>query len=407
MLANALNFTKRFKRNQEGSTAAIFTVALVAMLGAGAFAIDVSNVNRIETKMQSVTDNASLAIAKAQLSSDADRLALAQSFFDARPDLQPVTVESVTKVGDVYTIQAVRPTSTFMMHLFGKDNVDVRTSSQTTYQVREFKLALVLDRTGSMGGAASGGGTKMQTLKTAANGLIDQLEAVSAGGIEVSVVPFSTYVNIGTSNRTANWVDTGAIASGVAAGNTWNGCVGSRLAPYHTRAPYGGRKMPPALNENCGEEMIPLTNDFTAVRAKIDSMSTSGWTYIPSGIAWGWRTLNSSSPFTQTASGGANQEKYMVIMTDGANTKSKNGTAHNGTDIVDANDVTEEMCSRVKGDGIQVYTIAYEVTDTNTQNMMRGCASNPDMYFNATDSASLYDAFGSITTSLVDLRLTN
>jgi len=407
MLSKTLNFTKRFTRNQEGSTAAIFTVALVGMLGAAGFALDAANVHRVETKMQSVTDNATLAVAKAQLTSQADMIALAQSFYDARPDLQPVTVESVTRVGDVYTVQAVRPTSTFMMHLFGKDNVDIRTSSQTTYQVREFKLALVLDRTGSMGWGASGGGTKMETLKVAANGLIDQLEAVSAGGIEVAVVPFSTYVNVGTSNRNANWVDTGAIASGVAAGNTWSGCVGSRVAPYHTRAPYGGRKMPPALNENCGEEMLPLTTDFTSVRSKIDSMSTSGWTYIPSGIAWGWRTLNSSAPFTQTASGGANQEKYMVIMTDGANTKSKNGALHNGNNIIDANDVTGEMCNRVKGDNIQVYTIAYEVTDTNTQNLMRSCASNPDMYFNAADSSQLNDAFSSITTSLVDLRLTN
>ena len=407
MFTKTLSFTKRFSRNQEGSTAAIFTVALVGMLAASGFALDTANVHRVETKMQSVTDNATLAVAKAQLTSQADMIALAQSFYDARPDLQPVTVESVPRVGDTYTVQAVRPTSTYMMHLFGKDNVDIRTTSQTTYQVREFKLALVLDRTGSMGWGATGGGTKMDTLKVAANGLIDQLEAVSAGGIEVAVVPFAQHVNVGTSNRNANWIDTGAITSGVAAGNTWNGCVGSRAAPYHTRSPYGGRKVPPALNENCGEEMMPLTNNFTSVRNKIDSMTTSGWTYIPSGIAWGWRTLNSSAPFTQTASGGANQEKYMVIMTDGANTKSKNGTAHNGNDIVDANDVTAEMCSRVKGDNIQVYTIAYEVTDTNTQNLMRSCASNPDMYFNATDSSQLNDAFSSITTSLVDLRLTN
>lgn len=407
MFSTTLNFTKRFSQAQEGSTAAIFAVALVGMLGASGFALDVANVHRIETKMQSVTDSASLAVAKANLSSQADMVALAQSFYNARPDLQPVTVESVTRVGDTYRIQAVRPTATYMMHLFGKDNVDIRTTSQTTYQVREFKLALVLDRTGSMGWPASGGGTKMDTLKVAANGLIDQLEVVSAGGIEVAVVPFSTYVNVGTANRNANWINTGAIASGVAAGNTWNGCVGSRTAPYHTRSPYGGRKMPPVLNENCGEEMIPLTNDLDTVRTKIDSMTTSGWTYIPSGIAWGWRTLNSSAPFTQTASGGTNQEKYMVVMTDGANTKSKNGTAHNGNDIVNANDVTADMCTRAKGDNIQIYTIAYEVTDTNTQNLMRSCASNPDMYFNATDSSQLNEAFASITTSLVDLRLTN
>ena len=453
MLSKTLNFTKRFARDQDGNTAAIFTVALVGILGAAGFALDTSNVHRIETKMQSVTDAASLAVAKAQLSSDADMRALAQSFFDARPDLQPVTVERVERNGDQYSIVAVRPTSTYLMHLFGNDNVNIRTSSQTTYRVREFSLALVLDTTGSMRG------NKITSLKSAAGSLVTELETASTNNVRISVVPFSQYVNVGMSNRNASWMDvpndsvttgpqvcrmkrdvvsrtncrtvnTTCTDDGVSRAcqrqvcdvtygapynncstptnrQKWYGCAGSRTAPYHLRAGYGGRKIPGAMNVRCGSEMLPLTTNLGSVKTKINSLTASGRTYLPSGISWGWRTLNSQVPFTQTAGDGAAAEKYMVIMTDGANTKSKNGTLHTGNDLNDANDVTRQLCASAKADGIQIYTIAYDVTDTATRALMAQCATAPDMYFDATNSAQLNDAFTAIGASLLDLRLTN
>ena len=61
---------------------------------------------------------------------------------------------------------------------------------------------MVLDTTGSMRDPASGSnGSKLDSLKIAANGLVNQLEANnSRGNISMSVVPFAQYVNVGPNN---------------------------------------------------------------------------------------------------------------------------------------------------------------------------------------------------------------
>ncbi|WP_217569955.1 pilus assembly protein [Mesorhizobium sp. GbtcB19] len=94
-----------------------------------------------------------------------------------------------------------------------------------------------------------------------------------------------------------------------------------------------GTKVTPAYGSNAGPNtscsttaITPLTDvstsaGATAVKNAIDAMVDVGATNVPEGMAWGWRTLSSTAPFTEgrpeTEKG---NDKVVIVLTDGANT---------------------------------------------------------------------------------------
>ncbi len=154
--------------------------------------------------------------------------------------------------------------------------------------------------------------------------------------------------------------------------------------------------------------MRPLTNKLTKVKATISSLSASGYTYIPAGLMWGWRTLDEKQPFTEAKGPFAkNTQKVMILMSDGANTRSKNGKAHTGWDVNAANKEMNTLCNKIKKDEIEIYTIAYDIKDKATKNRMRSCATDPSKFFDAANASQLNKAFQAIGANLIRLRLTH
>ncbi len=189
----------------------------------------------------------------------------------------------------------------------------------------------------------------------------------------------------------------------------WHGCVGSRLGQWHENVEYvAGKKIPGLMNETrCSEEILPLTNDLNSVKASISALTAGGNTYIPAGLSWGWRTLDVRAPLTE-ANGpyASSTQNVLILMTDGANTISKTGLTHEGNNVADANNVTEVLCDKISAAEIDVYTIAYDITDTTTINLIKNCASAPAMFYDASNSAALQQAFHDIGQNLLKLRLT-
>jgi hypothetical protein len=80
-------------------------------------------------------------------------------------------------------------------------------------------------------------------------------------------------------------------------------------------------------NTSCSTTAItPLTDvsttaGATSVKTAIDAMAASGATNVPEGMAWGWRTLSSTAPFTEgRAENEKGNDKVLIVLTDGANT---------------------------------------------------------------------------------------
>jgi hypothetical protein len=65
-----------------------------------------------------------------------------------------------------------------------------------------------------------------------------------------------------------------------------------------------------------------------------------------------------------------------------------------------------ELCNAIKSRGITIYTITFNLTNVNTQNLFRSCATSPDFYFDSPTQQDLRAAFQTIGSQLANLRLT-
>jgi len=219
---------------------------------------------------------------------------------------------SIERVGDTVSVDASTKIDTAFAQVMGFKELNVRTVSSSSYSDRGLDIALVLDTTGSMGEPSSGGGTKIDTLKAAATNLIEQLDTGKPGKVRISVVPFAQYVNVGPTNLDANWLDDSQ------AGTNWSGCVGSRTGNGNRSAEHNGRDFPAIAGDLCNNPITPLSADLKKPKAAMTSLVARGWTYMPAGLAWGWRTLEGGAPFQEARQNtGMQREKIIVMMTDG------------------------------------------------------------------------------------------
>ncbi|MGB6319306.1 MAG: hypothetical protein WBG08_11755, partial [Litorimonas sp.] len=190
----------------------------------------------------------------------------------------------------------------------------------------------------------------------------------------------------------------------------WHGCVGSRRNASNKDVDYtnGEDKVPGFLNLQCAEELLPLTTDFAKVRRKVNGLSTRGETYTASGLMWGYRLLTDEAPFPLPAtSSGTAPRRILIFMTDGTNTRSRSGQKHDGTDRTKADKLSKDICAMMhKERDMEVYSVSFKVTDSKAIDLIRDCASEDDMYYQAADAAKLKTAFEDIAFDLLTPRLT-
>ena len=178
---------------------------------------------------------------------------------------------------------------------------------------------------------------------------------------------------------------------------------------------------------NCRTPAVtPLTATRATIDAAIDEMVASGNTVIPAGLAWGWRLISPGVPFTEGSPYGDNDIiKAMILLTDGENDigggigthnrsqYSAYGFAQSGhlgnTNGWEAEAVlnakTATLCANIKAQGIRLYTVTFQVPSTSIQNLMRDCATDPEMYYDSPSNEDLNSVFQDIAKGLADLRL--
>ena len=196
-------------------------------------------------------------------------------------------------------------------------------------------------------------------------------------------------------------------------GAEWKGCVGSRNYPLNTQDKNVGNKIPGYLENvsdasgkkvRCNSEILRLNTSVAATKSAIQTLSTNGETYIAPGLIWGWRAISHRQPFADgtDASKDSRVRKAIVLMTDGVNTRvmQSGGGLHGDTNTNKSNDYLEETCQNVKGDSIDIYTVAFQVTDTTIKDLLEKCATNPSMYFDATNATALKQSFAQIAKDL-------
>ena len=192
---------------------------------------------------------------------------------------------------------------------------------------------------------------------------------------------------------------------------TWSGCVGSRPPPLNASdSQFPGTSLPGLMNVSCGRPVTLLTNSVSTLRTAITALSTSGNTYIPAGLQLGWHVLTPRIPFTQGTAYESRPQprRVMLLMTDGTNSLSLQGMGplHTGTSRIAADQLTRDICSNIKQDGIEIYSIAFEVTDGATKHMLEQCSSGVGFFYDASNSSQLLKAFEAIAVGVTELRIT-
>lgn len=415
-----------FRSDRRGNVLIMFGFALVPMIGLVGAAVDYSRASTARQMLNAAVDSAALMAARdaakltdSQLRTRIDQWIRANLNGDAADTFGGATI-TIDRTARTVDIAANLDVKTTLIRVLGQDKVAVNSSSQSAWGTNQIELALVLDNTGSM--ASSG---KMTALKAASLDLINIMKdaATEPDQIKISIVPFSTRVLLETSNKNASWLrwnQTQTTCSNwwpynctttTISKTSWQGCVADRDQPYDVSdGDGGGTNATTYPADFCDQyspstqaKILPLTSDWTALTNRVNAMTPVGATNVTIGAVWGMATLSSAMPFMEAqATGTARLKKYMILLTDGQNTKNRfegNGSTANAN--IDAR--TALACENIKAAGVQIYTI--RVIDGNAA-LLRDCASSSNMYYDVQSASQLSPVFQAIAREISQVRLT-
>jgi Flp pilus assembly protein TadG len=433
----------------------IFAIAAVPVLSFIGAAIDYSRANAARSSMQAALDSTALMVAKDLTNGNittSQISATAQAYFtalynnkDAKSVAISATYTASGSMGSTIQVNGSGNVTTDFMKVAGFPNINFNTSSTSAWGTVRMRVAMALDNTGSM--AQDG---KIGALRTAAASLVDQLSGLSknSGDVYISVVPFAKDVNVGSSNYNQTWLDwtdwdaangtnvcNGKDSHGNCTGytwtpnnhNTWTGCVADRTQPYDTQntAPVSstvatlfpadeyyenGEHYCKTGNTPPLEQIMPLSYDWTAIKATINAMQPTGGTNQPIGLAWAWQSLQQTAPLNAPAEDpNYTYKKAIIILSDGLNTEDRwpaygNGNTQYGGQI----DARQKiLCDNIKAQGVTVYTIQVNTGTPGdpTSTVLQYCASGSSNFFLVTSSSQVLTVFNSIGTSLAKLRV--
>lgn len=463
----ALQKLRMFAHDCRANAAMIFALSVIPIFAVAGFAIDVNRQHSYQSKIQNALDFSVVATARYALKNpstkDAELKIIAQDFFDAEVANAPeinLSKINFTRNGDLVTLDVSGDMPTSMMQIMGTKAMPLGTEAAAVFgEPSSAEIALVLDTSASMAGS------KLTTLRVAANDMVDALVKPNSPSVKMSIVPFATYVNVGTGKKGESWLSVQPNSSSTkdrcsipgswykdnceresysctrdgvkktckrwecddddledaprtckkkTTTKKWYGCVKSRPDPYNIKdTNYTMQKVVGFVTTGswaCPTEIQELTNIPGQLKSTTAKLKASQNTYIATGLTWGYRTLTASAPFSEgtdvAAMKAKNGRKALVLMSDGENTKAPNSSGyHNSGNKAKANEITEKVCDEIKSQDIELYTIAFEITDTATKELLKRCATSSDFYYDAKNSADLKAAFAQISDEFRDIAL--
>jgi len=208
--------------------------------------------------------------------------------------------------------------------------------------------------------------------------------------------------------------------------STFEGCVGVRENGLHlVDGSYTLERVPGLLNTEphehtghnididtyCPRPIIPLTDNYERLEDQMVKVFPTDSTYIPLGLSWAYRVLSPGEPYADyNPSEGA--QRIVVLMSDGENTVAVDDSPASENKYenppylkkleddevaTQANADTLIMCNLLKSEGIKIYTIAFQVRDELTKEILQSCASSSAGFYDADSGESLSRSFKSIS----------
>ncbi|MBB4303098.1 Flp pilus assembly protein TadG [Rhodobium orientis] len=402
-----------FSTSETGALSILFAFLLIPILLLVGTAIDYSRALETKATLRNALDAAALAgvaklVREGGTKDEVD--AIVNATFQNAISLSGgdgISVKGMTIVQDPDTgavsIDATLSMPTTFMQLAGFADVDITNKSVARLSDKDIEVALMLDVTGSMSGS------KIADLKAAAKELIDVLVPTTAHAykneVRISIIPYSQGVNV------ASYAST--VTNGVSNKCATERSVKSFTDAFYTDAPIGDG------STGCpGVEFLPLTDSNATLTTKINSLATTGFTAGHTGIAWSWYTL--SPKWSPLWPAGADPVAYdddetvkiAILMTDGEFNTAYDYNSANGKykeSRGNAKSTSEQrakkLCANMKKEGIEIYSVTFQLYSSSAKAMMEECASTSAKYFDASNGTALRNAFKAIAADISQMRL--
>lgn len=340
-----------FRNGEDGSLIMFSLFIFIAMLMFGGLAVDLMVYENKRTHVQNSTDAAVLAAANLNQTVDPktvviDHLAKSGIVVDEDDiDVHEIGVAPVV-TGRQVSVTVNGTYDTMLMNLVGVDQLPIGGMSEAEESVNDIEVSLILDISGSMGRDS-----KLTNMQNAAKDFVDEILAGAVDDrVSLSLVPYSTQVSAGpdllaqlntTGNHNyshcVNFATPDFNRTDIDHGNPLQQTV--HFDPWRNYR-YGQSLRYPVCRNSSYFSITPWSNNAQALKNQIDDFTASGNTSIDIAVKWGAALLDPSmngalngliaNPNVEVDSAFSvrphayNFEdglKFMVVMTDGINTK--------------------------------------------------------------------------------------
>jgi len=183
---------EQYTKDTKGNVATMFGISLLVFIAAIGCAIDYARLISTNSKLQSLTDSLTLAAAIGLENEQHDETGLDEfaRIYLAANDASDLQAKWKMEGGELNFTLNTTQEMIFMGIINQNEKTIGATASVPVLKSKNFNVALVLDTTLSMTG------TRMWSLKRAANEMIDVIRTTDSDDTYVSVVPFSEMVKI-------------------------------------------------------------------------------------------------------------------------------------------------------------------------------------------------------------------
>lgn len=459
---------KGFARDRGGNIAVLFGAAVsVLALGVG-FAVNISQLYNARSSLQSVVDAAVTSTARdltLGVIKEADANRSVQAFLDANStagilQANQIVLDKLTIDRTAKTVQAdAHADIGLYFPIFSLGEMQrVATSTTALYSDKKIEVAMMLDITGSMAADWRAKTNKIGDLQDAASNavkdLLKQNRDPSDPRVRVAIVPYAEAVNTGALSGSVFVEEKGGpdlpppldAPVSVSVTPAKDKCATERKdkdgyadtssdGPSTSRWDNSGREYLAKVNRDDHMKtcpvatLIPLTADQDKLLETIGHFSAAGVTAGGIAAQWGYYMLSpswrSAVVDARLGAGPANFDpkkvaKIAILMTDGQFNTAFAGSrgAPKGQDQGQKSRANAEaICENMKRDGIEVFTIGFDLNDpsmTTTErdqakSVLKDCSSADTSslkhYYEAATGAELSDAFDEITRNIEKLTI--
>ncbi|MEM6890991.1 MAG: TadE/TadG family type IV pilus assembly protein [Pseudomonadota bacterium] len=353
----------RFAADQRGGVLVLFTMLMIPMLLLVGFAMELALTEFNRTRLQTTSDSASLAAADLQQSLDSR--AVVEDFFEKaglEDNLNDVRIVD-DDTGRTVTVDAGLDQQALLARLAGIETWGVSVVGAAKESRGDIEIAVALDNSGSMSwapGSTSGPAadpSRMDLLIPAAEAFVDAVQPLPGerGSTTISLVPFATQVSLGpdmlssfnvtSEHEVSDCVTFGATAEFESTEISTTELLQRTAHHDPVSEAWEGWSLDPDYTvcpTDADRDILAWSENPDALKSKIRAMEPYGYTSIEIATKWAAALLDPSlrsvltdlaaldgydylddavTRGTPLAYDASTVSKYLVIMSDGENTR--------------------------------------------------------------------------------------